>query len=155
MCLSNLSHKIRVLQRLWGFIKSTPKPVGRPPTNPPVTWGLTLLLKTSTKSHSVQTAALLPALHLACWICIGPTPFNESHQLLQQSPSLCSKYLTSACKGYSDCFWTPSQQEPVLLQTKAETQVPRLRPLRPLHQPWANTFSLAASARLAREKVNS
>lgn len=75
MCLSNLDHRTKMLKRLWGFIKSTPRPMGRPPTSPPDTRRLTPHTKTSMKPYTKRSDTSWPASSdLACWICIGPTP---------------------------------------------------------------------------------
>lgn len=99
MCLSNLDHRIRMLKRLWGFIESTPKLMGRPPTKPPDTWGLTLFLKTSTKSlqkvfkHqlSCQQSPWLVEFALAPPPLINPTPANRTSPLVSKHSNICPR----------------------------------------------------------------
>lgn len=99
MCLSNLDHRIRMLKRLWGFIESTPKLMGRPPSKPPDTWGLTLFLKTSTKSlqkvfkHqlSCQQSPWLVEFALAPPPLINPTPANRTSPLVSKHSNICPR----------------------------------------------------------------
>lgn len=101
MCLSNLDHRIRMLKRLWGFIESTPKLMGRPPTKSPDTWGLTLFLKTSTKSlqkvfkHqlSCQQSPWLVEFALAPPPLINPTPANRTSPLSLNIPTSAGAYV--------------------------------------------------------------
>lgn len=128
MCLSNLDHRIRMLKRLWGFIESTPNLMGRPPTKPPDTWGLTLFLKTSMKflqkvlKHqlSCQQSTWLVEFALSPPPLINPTPSNRNSRVVSTLNIPTSAHI---CVCGAAQLRPPRQQSPVLISVRTKAQV--------------------------------